>query len=399
MSEPFRPWRRLLSSCLLAILVSGCSIVLGGKDNPRADNPDTTRPNPADGAVEWSSLDWQAVTFEQPPRTSGEQWDQATSVAAGPGGWVAVGSNTDVMAYEGRIWQSTDSLSWDHVDSDLLAGLELVDVAARSDSYVAIGTDSADPNDPTTSILRSVDGVQWAVVHEVRGVWASRVAAGPDGYAVIVEAGETKDLLLSHDGRTWHRVAGSDIGHDVLIADIASEDDGWIVAGSAGDRAVVLRSADGLTWHEEALPASEPVEGVLDVTAYSIIPGRWATLVLGLDRGPSCAEDDDWCDKFQAVWSWTADGGWQRLPESNFLVQAGWGADAHPAGDAGFVYLLGTEVRTSADGWDWIVVEQTAPSDAFQTAVVVTGDRLVAAGIPIDADVLTGWFGTAVVGR
>lgn len=42
----------------------------------------------------------------------------------------------------------------------------------------------------------------------------------------------------------------------------------WIVAGSAGDRAVVFRSGDGQTWAEDPLPASEPVVGVLDVSAY-----------------------------------------------------------------------------------------------------------------------------------
>jgi hypothetical protein len=375
-------------------------MVFGG-DNPRDDLPDITRPTAPDDAAAWLSLDWQPVTFERPPKVSEEQWDQPTAVAAGPGGWVAVGSNSEVMAYEARIWHSPDSLSWDLVDSELLAGLELVDVAATADEYVAVGTRSADPNDPTTSILVSTDGLNWTESEAVRGAWASRVIAAPQGFAVVLQVGETTDVLLSPDARTWDRVRGADIGKDVWVADIASDGQGWIVAGSAGNRAVVFRSGDGRTWAEDPLPASAPVEGVLDVSAYQVIPGRWATLLLGLDRGPSCAQDDDWCDKYQAAWSWTSEGGWIRLPKANWLLDRGYGVEVHAADDAGFVYLLGSEVRTSADGWEWAAVKESSPSEAFASDVVVRDDLMVAVGTPVgdpaDGAGLTGWFGSAQI--
>lgn len=392
----------LLLGSLLMVAISGCSMVLGGKDNPRPDPPDTTPPTAPDGAAAWSSLDWEPVTFERPEKTSGEQWDQPTAVAAGPGGWVAVGSNSDVMGYHARIWQTADSLTWHLVDSDRLAGLELVDVAATADAYIAVGTRSADPNDPRTSILHSTDGLSWFEAHAVRGAWASHVESGPGGFAVVIEVGETTEMLLSRDGRTWERVRAADIGKDLWIADVASDGPGWIVAGSVGDRAVVLRSADGRTWTEDPLPASEPVDGIMDVSAYRVIPGPWATLLLGIDRGPSCAENHDWCDQFQAAWSWTAEAGWARLPKANWLVEGAYGAEVHPAGDAGFVSLLG-DVRTSADGWEWVDVDESSPSEAFPRGVVVTGDRMVAVGIPLgdpaDGAGLTGWFGSAQIRR
>jgi hypothetical protein len=379
------------------MIVSGCFFFFRGGDNPRPDTPDAIRPAAPEGAASWSSLEWRPVTFEQPVKTSEEQWDQATAVAAGPAGWVAVGSNGDVTGYESRIWQSADSLAWTLVANDLMPRLELVDVAAIGDSYVAIGTNSADPNDPTTSILHSSDGVSWSVVESVGGAWASRVASGPQGFAVVIQVNETNDLLLSGDGRMWDRLAGADVAADVRIADIAWDGEGWIAAGSAGNRAAVLRSDDGLAWVDEPLPASEPVEGILDVSAYRVIPGRWATLVLGLDRGPSCAEDDDWCDMYQAAWSWTAETGWMRLPRSNWLLDRGYGVDAYAAGDAGFVYVLGDEVRTSPDGWEWTGVRESSPSDALASDVVVTGDRMVAVGTQADGEALNGWFGSAQI--
>ena len=388
-----------LACCFLAIVASGCSVILGGNADPRPDLPGVIRPTVPPGAATWSAVDWQPVTFERPVKTSEEQWDQPNAVAAGPGGWVAVGSNDDVMGYEGRIWQSPDSLTWKLVARDQLAGLELVDVAATESAYVAIGTESSDLNNPTSTILRSIDGVTWVQATTVPGAWASHVAAGARGFVVVVEASGGNDLLFSADGRTWSRVTAREIGKDVVIADVAWEGNHWIAVGSALERAVVYRSVDGHAWVEEHLPASEPIQGVIDVSAYRVIPGRWATLVLGLDRGTSCAQDDEWCDKYQAAWSWTAESGWTRLSRSNWLLGRGYGVDAYAAGDAGFLYLLGDEVRTSRDGWEWTPIKESPPSYPLARDAVVTGDRVVAVGTPGSGDDLIGWFGSAVIHR
>jgi hypothetical protein len=185
----------------------------------------------------------------------------------------------------------------------------------------------------------------------------------------------------------------------VTIHDVAEEDNGWIAVGERGRDAVVFRSPDRAKWTEESLPAASPVEGIFDVTAYRVVPGRWATLVFGLDRGRSCEEDDEWCDKNQATWVWTAKNGWSRLPEANWINERGHGVEAFPAGDAGFVYVLGDEVRLSADGWDWLPVKGK-PSGGLPVDVVLTGDQLVAVGVPSTVDdngPLKGWFGSATV--
>jgi hypothetical protein len=96
---------------------------------------------------------------------------------------------------------------------------------------------------------------------------------------------------------------------------------------------------------------------------------------------------------------WTAKNGWSRLPEANWINERGHGVEAFPAGDAGFVYVLGDEVRLSADGWDWLPVKGK-PSGGLPVDVVLTGDQLVAVGVPSTVDdngPLKGWFGSAKV--
>jgi hypothetical protein len=84
---------------------------------------------------------------------------------------------------------------------------------------------------------------------------------------------------------------------DGYLADIAWDAGGWVAVRRTGHRAVLVRTRDGTSWAEEQLPSSEPVQGILDVGAYKVVPGRWSTLVLGTDRAPSCAEEDDFCPK------------------------------------------------------------------------------------------------------
>lgn len=344
-----------------------------------------------------SALTWQAVTFEHPAKIDQHESDQPKSLAAGPGGYVAVGSNSTLSGYVGRIWHSTDGNGWPLIDSSTLDGLDLVSVAATDDAFVAIGTRSGDPNRFGTAVLRSTDGVAWTQVTDVPDAPAIRVAAGPNGFIAIVQVGDTTDLLVSSDGVSWSRIHGATVAPGAWLSDVEWDGSGWIAAGSVGDRALVLRSADGAAWTEERLPGSEPADGIAVVTAYRVVPGRWATLVLGLDEAPSCKEDDDFCPKYQAAWSRSGQTGWQRLPASTWILGRGHGVDVFSAGEAGFVSLLGDAVRSSADGWDWTPVTSTGASAAFPASTIIAGDDLVAVGIPVSGDSLEAWFGHATI--
>ena len=395
---------RPAASLLAVASLVGCSFLVRNTD-PRPDDPNAKAPTRPAAAVTWSSLEWQETTFDQPPKDSPEQWDQATAVAAGPGGWVAVGSNSDISGYEGRIWHSDDSIAWTLVGGDVVDGVELVDIAGTPEAFVAIGTNSASINDPIASIFRSIDGMTWEEVERIDGAWSDTVAAGPIGFAAVLQVGDWTDLLFSSDGTDWNRIRGVDIDADieapVWVADVAwerdGERDGWVAVGRAGNRAVVLRSQDGARWVEDPLPGSEPVEGLQDMSAYSVVPGRWATLLLGVARAPNCLEDDEWCDKHQTGWSWTAETGWQRLPKATWVLNQGFGIQTYAAGDAGFV-TFATEIRISADGWAWEPVGDGSPVRGIVMDAVTHDDRVVAVGWPVDeAPELVGWFGSAII--
>ena len=228
---------------------------------------------------------WEQVRFETPEELSLEQDDWPEAVANGPGGFVAVGSNHDITNYVGRIWHSEDALDWRLVETPLLDGLELTDVVASETTFVAVGHRSANPNHPITSVLTSADGATWAEATTFEDAWAVDVAVGPQGFALVLAVEETTDILLSPDGSSWTRVAGADIAPNMYLPNIEWAGDGWIAVGSTGNRALLLRSPDGVGWEEERLPASEPIDGIYRVSAYRVIPGRWATLVLGIDFG------------------------------------------------------------------------------------------------------------------
>jgi hypothetical protein len=393
------------------VVLASCGI-LGGANNPRRDEDAGIRPSAAAPAEVWSGLSWSDVTFEIPSAESPDVFEQMVAVAGDEDGFVAIGSSSGPGGYDARIWQSDDALDWRLVESPLLEGLELQDVAVAAGLFLAVGGSGNDPEDARASLLSSRDGVAWVEADSIPGAFAGKAAAGPPGFAVILAVGdEDTDLLFSPDGASWTRVPGADVTPGAQIRDIAWAATGWLAVGSVGDRAAAWRSIDGMSWTEDPLPAAGPVDGILDVVAYEVVPGRWATLVLGLDLAPSCAEDDDWCGKYQAAWSWTAQTGWARLPESNWLLDRGHGVSVHAAGDAGFLYLFGPDVRTSADGWEWLPLEGSVPpagsgppeddvlAQAWPLDVVVVGDQVVGVGTLASAPMLEAWFGSAQVSR
>ncbi len=360
----------------VALGLSACGFL---SQNPRPDDPDAIAPSAPDAAAGWSSIEWHEATVDGHERLSREQTDRATSLAHGPGGYVAIGSNGNFMHYVGRIWWSADGQDWLAIEDPLLDGLELVDVAATDTSFVAIGTRSADVNDPDLVILRSADGRSWKEVERIGGAWAMTVAAGLAGYIVAAEVGEASDLLVSRDGSAWTRVRAGDIAPgDAYLSGLTATDSGWLAVGSSGGGALALRSADGRAWTADDLPASTPGDGIARVSAYAALSGRWGDLVLGLDESPSCIEDDDWCARWTAGWSNAGGAGWQRLPKKTRLLGGGWGGTAWPAGDAGFVAWDMDDMITSADGWDWSNVRRLGDADPSSVNdAVLVGDELV----------------------
>ena len=360
---------------------------------PRPDGPSVAPATPA-GAETWSSVAWTAATAELPAVVDQDQMDLVTAMASAQDSVVAVGSNSSVMHYVGRIWRSNDGSDWSLVQAPMFDGLELVDVASDGAGYVAIGTRSENPNAPVAVFLRSDDGRVWEESTTVPGTWAMRVSAGARGYAALLEVDDSRALMFSPDGRTWSRVDADAVEPGVAIGGIAAEGDGWILVGSKGASAYVARSTDGRTWHPEDLPGSGPTDGVETVWAYQAVQGAWSTLVLGLDS-PACDDDPDWCPHYQAAWVWTDATGWRRLPRETAVLRQGHGVRVSAIGPAGFATNTADGLLTSTTGWRWAAVPGGDTREALIDELLLHDDRLLGAGERDEN--FTAWFGTGAI--
>lgn len=148
--------------------------------------PDQPGRTSALAAVRTDQGDWKLVTIDDgdgyvPPAAASDAlhgWG-ASDVAAGPSGFVAVGS---AAFYSGNaaggvgslVWFSADGSSWTRIDVRAVLpavdpiGLQLTAVAATSTGYVVLGRNG----NKQTLMLSSVDGQNWSVASTTALRWA-----------------------------------------------------------------------------------------------------------------------------------------------------------------------------------------------------------------------------------
>ncbi len=144
-----------------------------------------------------------------------------SAVIAGGPGYIAVGATEDFGAEpeDSLILTSPDGQAWTPVDSDVLSGTKLEDIAAFPGGYVAVGSTSDGDIYTHGLVLVSVDGLEWqrASGREFAGMRLHGVTPWADGVAVVGE-------VLDRDGV-------------------------WV-------RSLVITSVDGLEWARHRLPRS-----------------------------------------------------------------------------------------------------------------------------------------------
>ncbi|MCU1389261.1 MAG: hypothetical protein JWL72_2599 [Ilumatobacteraceae bacterium] len=171
----------------------------------------------------------------------------AISIAAGPSGFVAVGTGRfrtaglDAYTYRGAIWHSSDGTIWTLVDLGALAtdsSTTLISVTASDTGFIAVGAIGAPSSPPTSQglILTSPDAVTWTQVPAPQRQW-------PLGLDDVRAAGGS--VLLT--GREW--VCGDDGG-------------GLSYFGEGGLQPRMWTSGDGMTtWQESDVAASGMLRG------------------------------------------------------------------------------------------------------------------------------------------
>ncbi len=213
----------------------------------------------ADGGASWRLAPVRTPGGGQPPLGY-----QATRLAGGPSGWVAIGT-----AAPEAIWTSRNGLSWTlaatHGIAPQLPGDQVFVLTSTADGFLAAGQAAAPEGKKQAVIWTSRDGVTWqrmaaaqlglaAPGQSVQSIsWAA--SAGEDTViSGTLANGRWGTWLSSDGGSTWTPVtvpAGH--GAEDTISGLASYGSGLIAVrpGTAGD-GIAYFSPNGRRWQYAA---------------------------------------------------------------------------------------------------------------------------------------------------
>jgi len=370
MRGPLRPFIGIVGVALMAGVA--CSA------NPRGSFGVSSPPPQPSGGATWSHLAWQ----EAGPLTEFGQ-DARIEALAERDGIVLAGGTTNPLVPDGLILLTEDGRAWQRATDEDLRGVEISDVVATADGFVAVGFEPrVDPPalDATGVVLASPDGRDWERLATLPGAWLSRIAAGPSGFLAVGEVEMKGVVFASADARRWDQLPSASAFGGASVVDAAAVGGGWVAVGSSHGRAHAWTSPDGRTWTSAPMDGADPVPGIAAVEVRAITTAGTGLMALGTDD-PPCEGDPEWCPHYGAAW-WSADGTrWLRLPTEGPLGQ--WGQRVFGAGDAGFVVLDGSAALLSTDGWEWNEVPSNGPAPRYLYVdrAVLAGDLFVVAGM------------------
>jgi hypothetical protein len=334
----------------------------------------TPPPEPVD-VVAWTDLVWAAASLPSSPIDV--ESEAIVAVDAGTAGFVAVGYHETEGIRDGAIWFSADGSDWSQVgEATVLADVELLDVVAASDGFVALGIASGGALGDRfqTVFLRSDDGVAWERVPATAGsldTFPSALAAGPAGVLAVGDAADGGPAVwFSPDGASFDRVAIGGPAADGVMDPRAGQT-GFVALGGDVLVPTILRSGDGVTW------TSTTIDTGPDLTADHLVVGRWGYVVQGefaSGCGPSAA-----CGSQPVAW-WSGDGlTWGRLPADGTPTSTG-ASIVVPAGERGLVAIDGASAWSSADGWRWTPLPEPGDGSIAVNDAVVERGVIVAVG-------------------
>jgi hypothetical protein len=273
----------LVAPAFSQVGVSGDTVVAVGSQDSAAPSFRVS----ADGGRTWT----QASIRSQAGSVVGHQ---ATAVAGGPGGWVALGPHA--------LWVSADGLAWTLVSARGLAmpGEAITGVTKDSWGYLATGTSA---RSGTGLVWTSPNGRTW---HEFTAAQFGLVDDPGEQVFAMTDAGTDWNVTLivgsAHkDGKTcayvWRSLDDGASWRTVVVPQ--AHGGGWSFAGLAGDAghfiavrpgvapdgladAVVYTSDDAVNWHFAATIAASAGFTPRQVTAGSGGTGRF--VVTGRDQ-------------------------------------------------------------------------------------------------------------------
>ncbi len=349
-------------------------------------------------------LAWQRVaTFNNAKNVS------VSDVAAGPGGYVAVGVLIDgvvtELGIEGTtlpaIWRSTDGTTWAEGDASAFGDHQPFAIASDGSRYVVALFDG-----DRTLLYRSVDGRSWLPIAPQPMTSDARawdLAAAPGfGFIALAAMNVSYDLSIwnSPDGVTWTKQLDVADGSEPTRLVIGPHE--AIAFGSGPQLAdqsfapALWRSTTGTDWQRHDPPPAG--NGGLMVAGPT--PLGW--VAAGYVDGVGIA-----------VWHSTDARTWTAVPPQPELrtdYQGDTGGLVEAFAFAGSQYLFGyasccgfppQRTYVSADGQHWgRVARDSAVFPVHFGTVIVEGNRVVAIGNTLGDGGLGGtggiWIGRAV---
>ena len=102
-------------------------------------SPSLTPPPIAAEFVPWPDIVWQIADL--PIRPLELSAERVVAVTVTDAGFVAVGYRETDGVRDGKVWRSTDAETWELVDDEAFAGVDLVDVSPAPKGFVALGVE------------------------------------------------------------------------------------------------------------------------------------------------------------------------------------------------------------------------------------------------------------------
>ena len=316
------------------------------------------------GLAGWASTGggpFEAVDLGPAVRGQG----QVSAVAAGPAGFLAMGSAYD-EGFLPKVWRSSDGRAWELVDAatGLDRPADVLDVAATDDGWVAVGAlrTGADPaSGPFAGVAwHSTDGTSWTLTELPPGADAEVRSVAAVGEQVVAtgDVGGQPAAWRSEPGGSWERLDVAVAGGEGIgpLADVAARGDRLVATASAEDadfqRSVVVTSDDlGDSWTLALVELEVEYPTVeADADGFSIVGSRFLDSFASPE---ACYEDIDACrsDADPVVLRSTDGTAWEAIDVSDLGSSDYLRVYALAAAD-GRTLVLGSEERVQV--WSWL---------------------------------------------
>ncbi|HET9522174.1 MAG TPA: hypothetical protein VFO73_14090 [Candidatus Limnocylindrales bacterium] len=277
------------------------ALVVGDEQHLAAGN---TRAGAGTEAAVWASSDgreWTKVAGDAFAPEPGCSSTRAEDIAAGTGGYVAVGTEWGggSCGQHAAAWLSPDGRTWSR--AEMAPGSHAMhNVVGGPDGYVAAGAGKASANEGTRgAFVFSPDGRAWTQAPDqegLRGAEPQAVVADPLGYLAIgmaitdLRSGAMAPAAWrSSDGRAWDRLV-----------------------------------TEGFTWDAATTAAGQPDQQVVSMALTSelvAIPSGLLALGSGMTRRISPDGATQQASPWQYL-AWISDSGdtWTRVPDDPALL-------------------------------------------------------------------------------